>query len=411
MRYVIAWWLVAAVFAAPWAGAGEAACPQVPDHGYPALVFVRGTDEASTLCMACVEGGEVHTAEVVAARPGQVRQLDDAIFLAYGGFGAEVRLYAIDLAKGRMKPVEPSELLCSVPERRKAMLLHRHIQAGTFDLIELELDTLETKPAQTVTREKLGDEFGSLLHGSMKLSPDFRHLAYAVVNGDLPGIHEPAVYSIKVLDLSTMKSTVVDGGVQVRIGMFSSMAHGRPAFEWLGDDEIVYQHIPGEGDGLEAEHVLKIADIKKGTTREVMRPMIRMTFDGGGLDRDPVSGRIAYNREHVLDLEHKALLGRDYPFSVEQARNPDRTTVRRGDTVVFDGPGWCVGTCLSPSGKHFAFMIQIPRHPKRGGPLTIIYAVFAGRREAVAVSEKPEYPAFLAWVEKPNAQDDAEDTE
>jgi len=404
MRHVMRRWLGAAAIAlllpgACWAAEGLP-CPKLPDDGYPALVYVVGVDRANTLCVAYLEEGEVHREVIVSGSPDQIRRLDAAVFLAHDGFGAQARPYAIDIAKGRMKPVEQGDLLRSVPERGKAMLARLDAKAGTLDLIEVDLKTLESKLAQTLTKEKLGDEFDGLRLSTMKLSPDFARLAYARLKGDPDRVHSPATYSIKVLDLSTLKVSEIDDDVQVRIGMFSSRTYGRPPFEWLSDDEILYQHAPDDGDGVTAEHVLRIADVKAGTTREIMRPMVRMTVDGGRLDRDPVSGRIEYNREYLLDLKDKALVARDHPFSVERGTDPPIVTVRREDAVVFEGDGWLAGSCLSPSGKHFAVLIRPDIHQ----PQSILYAIIAGRREPVVVSENASRSAFfLAWVEKPDA--------
>jgi len=384
-------------------GVEQLACPAIPEDGYPALVFVEGGIHQHTLFVSYFGEGVVRRREIMISKSIEVEQLDNAIFLVEAQHDGEPGVFVIDLANGRMKHVAEARLLRSVPGRRKAMLMKLALREEKVDLVELDLDTLETKPAHVLTRKQLGETFDGIGPG-IKISPDFKHLAYARLKGTLPRIHEPTIYVLSVLDLSTMEVRDMDANVRVEIGMFSSYGHGRPPFEWLSDDELLYQHIPNgndENDRMgEKHHVLKIANIETGAVREVMRPLVRLTLNGGTMRMDPVTGRIEYHREWLLDLG-ESLVAKNYPFSVERSSDGATTVIRRDDTLIYEGDARCMQTCLSASGKHFAYMLR----PEPRELHSILYAALAGEAGPIKVAEGPYWPTRpIAWVEAPSEE-------
>jgi hypothetical protein len=359
--------------------------PRIRNSQRPALLFIQGPVDKRELCVAYFDGQTAHNEKIVSARYLQVTQLDNAIFLVTAQRSStKGSVYAMDLGRGIVKLIAKStriHCLRAEPRMKKAMLVDANMGIGEVRLIELNLANLETTLRHTLKKELLGDRFNGI-GPRMKLSPDFKHIVYASRKSDK--VHELwSEYILRVLDLSTMKIEDLDDNVGVQISVMSSIGRGRPPFEWIKDDEVLYQHVvPNKPNEIsepahQALNIFKSVNIKTKKVMELFRKELRLTLDGGSLQANPLNGQLIHNKKWVLNLRKKTFTAKDLPF------------------VLFSGSARCVSNCISPSGNNFAYSLR----PKPRSLAEEVYAKVQGLPEPIKVAEGPSLTRAIGWIE------------
>jgi hypothetical protein len=379
-------------------------CPKTTKDKRPALALIEGRMDGSTLWVAHFGDGEVHKEKIISSKYLQVTQINNAVFLVTASTTArDGKAYAVDLAAGAIMLVaENTRIHClrSETKRGLAMLMDSDMGAGKVRLIELDLQDLKTKIRCVLSKELLGDKFTGI-GPTMKLSPDFRYIVYASRQGEKH--HESwSQYTLRLLDLSTMEVSDLDNSVIVEISPFSSFAYGRPAFEWISNDEILYQNIvANEPNGSavlkhDALHIFKKANVKTRQIVELFRKDLPLTLDGGSLHCNCLNGELIYNDAWVLDAEKQTLTPKELPFSIVKDYSTRQTRVLYGSSVLYSGGENCISTCVSSSHRSFAYSLR----PRRETLDVKVYAKIEGVSEPLKSAEGPYSPTGpVGWIE------------
>jgi hypothetical protein len=203
---------------------------------------------------------------------------------------------------------------------------------------------------------------------------------------------KPSKYELRSLSLRTLKGEVLDGDVDVEIPGISSFSHGTPPFEWISSYEVLYQHmiIPDTGGGAAEQfslrtqglHAFKIVDIRTAEISECFRKALRMELNGGSLETDPLTGRLRFNRDHMLDYLRNQIVSRLLPYSVQSAFDGGKTEIRSASSVIYAGNSMCLETCLSASGRCFSYVLR----PEGTDVSDEIYAIFGANSEPLKVA-------------------------
>lgn len=379
---------------------------KIPVNNRPVLLFTMEQYSAedknykSDLHAAYFDGNEVQTERITSGKYLTIAQLDNAIFL----IKADNKIYAADFNSGNMKFLAESSRihpLRAEPKRKAAMLVDSNMTIGEVRLIELRLDNFETKETHVLSKKMMGDDFCGI-GPRMKISPDFKRAAY-VCNKNKPNIDHARItgYQLKLLDLQTLKSEVLDSNVMVEISMASSYAFGTPPFEWINNHQVLYQDMIADDanepndlrfDGL---YAFKIADIETHKISECFRKKLRLTLDGGSLQAGPISGRLIYNSNYVLDSENKMLVDKNFPFSITLDYSLHKTEVMLGKDIIYSGSASSVTGCLSVSGENFAYLLR-----SSNGIESVLYALFSSSKKTVKVAEVSSgNMSLIGWIE------------
>ena len=274
------------------------------------------------------------------------------------------------------------------------MLATVNLSVPEVRLTELNLDTFAAKLRCTLPQAIVRE-----IDSDLRVSPDFEHLAYAhrLFPRNVTHSHV-ATYALRVVDLATMHVTEVDPDVRVELSRFSSFSFGRPPFAWIDNRTILYQTILPREDAMQvrAVHLLKTADTVAKKTAERLRDELLLPLSGGTLRWEPVTRRLLYRHEWRVSLKEARLVPKDQPFSAIWLADERRTRVLLADAIVHEGLGAPVSTCLSPSRRHFAFVL---RRDKPAVRLTLL-ALLHGARACVNVVEGEHTTlAPVGWVE------------
>lgn len=388
--------MVMVVMAVP--AAAENGVVKLDQGQLPALVYIEGTPERSVLSVAAYGGDGMTWIRLLSGGNIAVTRLGRTTFLvttdkdAKGG-----TVYVMDLATGGMKKLFTGKNVCclrSEPGRGVAMLAEW--DRASISLIELDLATFATQPKGEIPKAAIG----GMAPTKIRISPDFARMAYATSEGD-DALHH-GKYTLSVLELWTMASQELVRGIRVDLPGISSFSHGLPPFEWLSNDEVVYQDMePNTAPGAQAYsdtmmHVFKAVDVKTKAVRELFRSERTMALDGGSMVYDPVTGRIVYNREWLVDMHAMRLVPRDLPFEVKNDYKAGEVSVLWGEKTLYRGKDICLGACISPSGANFAYMLR----PRRETLVATIYAKIDGKDEPVKVAEGMHAPTSpVGWIE------------
>jgi hypothetical protein len=382
----------------------ELSCPRITQNHRPALFFVTEKYSAedkrykSDLYAAYLEPNEVQTELIVSGTYLTVAQLDNTIFL----IKADDQIYAADFNSGSMKFLAESNrihLLRAEPERKAAMLIDFNVAAGEARLVELGFGNFETKQTHVLSQKMLGDNFCGI-GPHMKISPDFKRVAY-VCPRNKPAVERTTGYLLKLLDLSSLKSEVLDSNVTVEISMASSHAFGTPPFEWISDHQILYQDmIRNDANGPNNFHadglyVFKIADIETHKISECFRKKLRLTLDGGSLFAAPSNGWLIYNNAFFLDLENRMLVDKNLPFSIASDYSLHKTEIKFGKDIIYSGSASSATGWLSTSGGNFAYLLRSSNSIE-----SALYVFLSGYNKAVKVAEIGSGNiSLIGWIE------------
>jgi hypothetical protein len=171
----------------------------------------------------------------------------------------------------------------------------------------------------------------------------------------------------------------------------SSISHGQPPFEWISENEILYQHMVPV-DWKESQYVLKCANIKDKTTTEWLTKKLPLTLDGGKISYDWLMGEI-YFQDFLVDIKNKTLLPKKDIFSINQ--NNQRTEISfNGEPIFNRDSNVSVVPCISHSKKNFACLIR----PNKNGK-NAIYIKANDIKEPLVISQDGLYTDVIAWIE------------
>jgi len=379
-----------------------AGCPKLESSQYPALLFIEGTPEQSNLCVATFEGGQLTTKVIASARYIEATQLDKGIFLVSIKESARSgTVHAIDLNNGTSRQLpESTNISClrSEPGRKVATLMDPNMARIRF--VELDLETFATRSICELSRKGADEDCGQMMPACIRKSPDSSRIAYVCMCSDKAPLHRSR-HSLKMMELSTMMSLDLVGDIYVELPAISSFSHGLPPFEWLSDEEILYQDMEPTPDSNEsfstkALHVFKTVNVRTKVVTELFREERTMALDGGRMVYDPASGSIVYNREWIVDLKGARLVPRNLPFTVMRDYKVRQTTVAWGADELYHGDENCLGTWISASGRNFAYALR----PLRETLVARLYAKVDGIKEPLLVAEGSYAPtSAVAWVE------------
>lgn len=385
------------------ASAGETlTCPTLDKSQYPALVYTEGP----TLHVAHFKSGQAHRQQVTFRDNHNLylERLRDGVFLAGESWrqdGGPVHI--VDLNAGIVKPLSENggpgkhHTLHISPEGKRALLLYAVKDVPGILFIELDLSTYETKTTHILDRDFTGNKRDKI-HNLFRLSPDFTHLAYAIRH--LPaGAVRPSTSTLKVFSFDTAKICELDPRVHVWLCPLSSSGYGLPALEWIDNREILYQNMPtelGANDfwAMEGDYALKTVGIQTGTivTRDVQEG--RLMISGGNFAYDVDRDRIVYKRHP--DIKTKVETAKPIVPRFRRERGAAGHTIMDGETILYQGKRLCSGESVSPSGKHFAYVLQRDRSKD------IPYEIFVkleGRAEPLKVGVVESHPRVGWWIE------------
>lgn len=374
-------------------------CPMIRNSQRPALLFFQGPADKRELCVAYFDGKTAHNEKILFAKHLLVTQLDNAIFLvAAQRSSAKGSVYVMDLGKGIVKMIAKStriSCLRAEPQRKTAMLMDSNMGEGVIHLLELDLIDLTVTRRQTLKTESLPGLTGTL-DKSLRLSSNFKHIVYAFRAGHkVPELS--SVFTLRSLDLSTMKVEDLVSNVGVEISQFSSIGLGVPPFEWINDDEIVFNDMPSDerDDITNALSIFKRVNIRTKGISECLRKRLPLTLDGGFLRKNPLTEQLIYDKEYILDLEKKRLIPKITPFAVVPGFHAKPTKILHGQIVLFSGVSSCVSNCISPSGNNFAYSLR----PKPRSLDEELYAKIQGLPEPIKVADGPSWTRAIGWIE------------
>ncbi|MDH4240963.1 MAG: hypothetical protein OEW48_15500 [Phycisphaerae bacterium] len=374
-------------------------CPMIRNSQRPALLFFQGPADKRELCVAYFDGKTAHNEKILFAKHLLVTQLDNAIFLvAAQRSSAKGSVYVMDLGKGIVKMIAKStriSCLRAEPQRKTAMLMDSNMGEGVIHLLELDLIDLTVTRRQTLKTESLPGLTGTL-DKSLRLSSNFKHIVYAFRAGHkVPELS--SVFTLRSLDLSTMKVEDLVSNVGVEISQFSSIGLGVPPFEWINDDEIVFNDMPSDerDDITNALSIFKRVNIRTKGISECLRKRLPLTLDGVFLRKNPLTEQLIYDKEYILDLEKKRLIPKITPFAVVPGFHAKPTKILHGQIVLFSGVSSCVSNCISPSGNNFAYSLR----PKPRSLDEELYAKIQGLPEPIKVADGPSWTRAIGWIE------------
>jgi hypothetical protein len=386
-------------------------------QAYPALVYVEDglpgrQDHRSRLSVATFEGGAPRVRAVLESQYLRADPLSDTAFLLEASERpAELArwaqtLYLADLGSSKVEFLSRSvsrarlvHFFClrTLPGEGRAMLVRYGQGASEVTLLEVDLASLQVTPRLTLPQAAQEQGFRPPLLG---LSPDLKHCAVMVAPAD-EKVGVPTRYSLRLLDLQTMKATELDDDVRVQVSPESSLGWGRPPYEWLNDHEVLYQDMLPSAEEQEfptnAVCVLKSVDISTGLVSEWLRREMGLTIDGGRMARDPFTGQLFW-QGLVVDTEHRTVAPYEPGYSLTIDRQ-EGTTLRFDGELLFhqDQADYSLRPALSRSRKNLAWFVR-----SEGEDGSALHVKVAGR-EPVAITGLSPFTEVVAWVEEPGA--------
>jgi hypothetical protein len=405
------------IFGFPFAGSfaarqGQLPCPRIAKDHRPALLFVDGSIAESRFCVAYRDGDTIRREPVVSAKYlDEITQLDNSVFfISTTETDRSHRNYVVDFESGTIRLLaDATEIRCvrAEPARKSAMLVDFD-GTGQVRLLELGFASLATEQQPIRSRLLIGDSSNPLW--GFKISPDFKHVAYPHKKGGT-FIERISRYELKSLDLLTREAVTLDGDVQVEIPAISSFSNGTPPFEWISDHQLLYQDMISEEspdralgfkDGvlsfgkLDGLFVFKTVDIRTGEITEHFRKRLTMQHNGGSLQTDPLTGRLIFNQNYVLDYQKNELIDRNLPFAVLSDPAQGRIEVKSAGEVIYSGMAICMVSRRSASGRYFAYLLSFGNN---SGP-SELYAIFESGINPIKVAEGPYEPTRpIGWIE------------
>jgi hypothetical protein len=389
----------------PESSSGSLRCPQIGPNMRPALLVEEQTDKEERLWIVYWHGGELHRESILSGNWVDVTQLDNAVLLLSSAqsemAGSAGSTYVLDFNLGKIKQISETpgiRCLRSEPSRKTAMLIDSNSIPGEDRLIELDLTSLTTHERQVLSKASLGYEYyqmvrrmhtnGVMLNNEdgrdkkpFRISPDFLHIAYTSNIGK----SRSGKFLLKSLNLTTLKTEVLDSNVNVEIPDISSYPQGYPPFDWINSSQVLYQHMEGSSDRARSTCAFKIADIKTKEVLERFRiELLQMELNGGCLETEPWTGHLILNNKYILDYIRNQITDRFLPFTVVSDNQLEKTVIRSADKVLYSGNAMCSEKCISASRSSFAYKL-LPSYAR--STAAELYAVFGRDTKPLRVDE------------------------
>lgn len=404
--------LLSVLFSAAVFVKGEPLIEAISTEQLPALVFMQENNDAKSterrsLMLATFDGGKAVVQRIMTSEHVEAVQLSDRVFLLKAAPFPPYQqaCFLVNFRTGqrvRLSIGEPRDKLIhlrclrSVPDKNQAMILQYGPETETESLLQVDLNTLQAVARYLLPRS---DATQGIQGPRMKISPDFTSLA-AMVAQQENKVQPPArqlAFSLRVFNLETMKTTELDAQIVVEISPVSSLPGGTPPFEWIGDQDILYQHmIPWEADDnnlrLHGQYVLKCVNIKSKKVTEWIRKQMPLTLDGGNLNHDWLTGELQYN-DFIVDTRMRGLRPYCPCFSVKWDRSG--TEISFHDDILYrqSGRRQPAQACASRNQEHIAYSLRLD---DKGN--SMLYAKIKGMKEVVEVS-KAGFCTPLMWIE------------
>jgi hypothetical protein len=198
--------------------------------------------------------------------------------------------------------------------------------------------------------------------------------------------------------VSTPKITL-DDKITVEISVGSSFSSGTPPFEWSSNQDILYMHmIPEERDNnllpLDGKYVLKCANAKSKNVIEWQRKRLPLTYDGGRMHSDWLTGELKYQNFTVETSTHSML--QLHPcYSVKRSQDGTEVWFRKKLLHHHKGKHISVQGCPSPSKQHFAFFVR----SNDNTDIPAVHALTKDMNQPVKVAHVPFYTTLVSWIE------------
>lgn len=377
----------------------DSRCPQATADLRPALLYVDGKALDERLYVASFRGGAVKTQELTRAKYLQVTQLNNAVFLVRTSGGSTDRgVFVMDFDRGITREIACStriHCLRSVPGRSKAMLIHCDLSIDEVRYLELDLETLHLTLSRTFRRTDLGNKFSGVCPGTA-LSPDFQQVAYmARESWPCTG------YRLTLMDLSTLQDRCLDDHVGIMFSPISSALGGRPALDWINDEEIVYRHMPIEDVNnmtmlLDALCVFKRVNVATDAASVVLQETLRLGVGAGSLHLNPLNEELLYNGQSILHLDKGKFTSAIYPISIENGHNPDSARVYLGEQLLQTADGRTARRALvSPRHQCFAWVL----HSDYADPGDTVYVKIPAFADPIEVARGSSPTTPAGWIE------------
>lgn len=192
------------------------------------------------------------------------------------------------------------------PQRKEAALLRYGQGTDKNTFIHVDLKTLKTKDLCVLPRTT--DTLGFSGPG-IKISPDFKFAAAMIINQEIDSLF---YYSLRIIELQTLKITELDNNIMVEISPISSIHPGHPPFEWVSNKNILYQNmLPQKSNETSfrhnGEYVLKCIDIKTKKVEQWAKKIMPLTLDGGKINYDWFTGEIWFH-DFIVDANNHTLI-------------------------------------------------------------------------------------------------------
>lgn len=389
----------------------------------PILLLSRRIDKEHKELVALHFGKDRTECNILLSSPHgfEATQLDKTSFLvATGAYGGEQKVYAVNPQTKKVTLLASTKKagtaikigsrahmrsLRSEPGRKKAMLLLDDPEAKHVALHELDLTTFELTHRHTISKKLLladkRDGLGRFAIQKVRLSPDFKGLAFVALMPEVKDRLHQTLYALKVLDLDTRQVSTAAENIFVLLPMISSYSRGFPPFEWIDNETLLFQDIPRDKSNetalIKGVQQLKRVNVTTRKVSDCLKHKGHLALDGGRLQLNPVTGQIEYQNKWIVDPGQGRLTPKHRPFG-EQRKN-NKTAVMHNQTVLYQGPSHCLDLCVSLSQKHVAYRLR--DHGKTGGPdHERVLVKVAGQDKPVKVAEAIGfYTKPFGWVE------------
>ena len=398
-------------------GQEQPSIQNIPLLKFPALVYTQEdlsleeTQRTSLMITTIVEG-KADIKKIMSAQYMNATQLSDTLFLLEADQRPQERSlwrqtqYLVDFKTGSTVILCDSiswdklihyYCLRSVPERDEAVLLRYGQGTDRSTLVHVDMKTLQTKTLYVLPEQSKTPGFSN--NPRVKISPDFKKLA-AMIDPNQQNQRPPqsrhSDYSLRVLDLDTMKIRVIEDNLKVQINPRSSLDYGWPSFEWISSNEILYQNMVPI-DLSKSQYILKCANIKDNKTIQWLTKQLPLTTIGGGnLSCDWLTGEI-YFHNFLVDIKNKTLLPITSNFLVEKTSNS--AVISFDGEMLYKRSGYVdVSKCVSHSKKNFAYFVRFGSI-KDGDSGSGLYVKINQLEKPILVSEPTCDTHLITWIE------------
>ncbi len=332
-------------------------CQVITPEMCPVLIYV----DSNEINIVSFKDHDLRTIKVLLPTTATLTRLDCLLFLA----NLRHDLILINFKTGEIKKLpktkefspRTSPLLRTTPEKSKAMFLQRHSQIPEIRLIEFDWETLEMKPFKTLGKDVFGEEWDRL-SPHFSISPDFKTLAYAVI--DIPnGQSYPlTAHDLKILDLDTLVQKTIDNNVNTANCFMPKT--GIPAHEWLDEQTLVYQDIftrPAESFSFSLSQSIKTCTFPSMKIKTKLTQNYPIHLNNSPIHFNPHLQRIRFQNQ-ILDCKDWILKPALSPYRMKLDLEKGDTKFFRNDIELCQIKGECLDILHSRSGNNLAYCMH-----------------------------------------------------